>query len=163
MEKILVVCMGNICRSPIAEGLVRMLAARQGLSALVDIDSAGTHVPVAREPPDPRACRVAAKRGVSLTGLRSRQIVEDDFRRFDRILAMDRRNLEYLRRNCPEQQFAKLGLFLEYATGATTDEVPDPYYSSEQGFENVFDLCENAAHGLLRTIAQTAAQSGDST
>ena len=153
MERVLLVCMGNICRSPTAEGIVRALADRRGLSSILRVDSAGTHAGHAKEAPDPRAVKVAKVHGISLSGLFARQVTQADFELFDRILAMDRRNLAHLRRVCPVEHAAKLGLFLDYATGLSTDEVPDPYYGNLQGFEKVFELCESAAHGLLESVA----------
>ncbi|WP_313951761.1 low molecular weight protein-tyrosine-phosphatase [Accumulibacter sp.] len=148
--RILFVCMGNICRSPIAEAVTRSMAQREGLTAMVETDSAGTHGHFhAGEAPDPRARRVAAKRGYDLSRIRARRVAEADFDRFDRILAMDEDNLALLRRQCPEESHAKLGLFLAYAPDLGITEVPDPYYGGEEGFERVLELCELAARGLL--------------
>jgi len=146
-----------------AEGIVRTLSDRMGLSAILMVDSAGTHAGHAKEAPDPRACQVAKARGVNLAGLVARQVIQEDFAYFDRILAMDKRNLEYLRRNCPKVYASKLGLFLDHAEGVAVNEVPDPYYSSLQGFENVFDLCEKAARGLIKSIAELDACAHDKT
>lgn len=146
-----------------AEGIVRAMLDRKGLSSIARVDSAGTHAGHAKEFPDPRAVQVAKARGVSLAGLQARQVTAGDFERFDRVLAMDRRNLDYLRRACPTEHTTKLELFLHYARGVTIEEVPDPYYSSLQGFEKVFELCENAARGLVEAIAAShAANSGRS-
>ena len=148
-QRILFVCMGNICRSPTAEGVARTLAERRGLVPGFEFDSAGTHGYHIGKAPDARASAAAAKRGYDLSPLRARQVNEFDFVRFDRILAMDRDNLELLRKACPEESLGKLGLFLEFATHHGGDEVPDPYYGGPEGFEHVLDLIEDAAAGLL--------------
>ena len=151
--RILFVCMGNICRSPMAEAVTRAIAQREGLATTLELDSAGTHGHYhAGEVPDARARRIAATRGYDLSRLRARSVVAADFERFDRILAMDEANLSGLQRICPEASRFKLGLFLDYADGAGISEVrevPDPYYGPDAGFERVLDLCEQAAEGLL--------------
>ena len=152
MTRILFICMGNICRSPTAEGVVRTLATRAGIASELEVDSAGTHGAHEGEPPDQRARKVAADRGYDLSGLRARRVKAQDFSRFDHILAMDRQNLAALRRICPPEHISKLGLFLDYANGLAADEVPDPYYGGVEGFENVLDMCERAALGLLDAI-----------
>ncbi len=144
--------MGNICRSPSAEAIVRTLAHQAGLSSYLEVDSAGTHAYHEGEAPDPRVKKVAARRDYDLSGVRARRLVDRDFVRFDRILAMDRQNLDYMQRFCPPEFHDKLGLFMECADGAPQDEVPDPYYGGAEGFERVFDLCEMAGKGLIRTI-----------
>lgn len=159
MTRILFICMGNICRSPTAEGVVRGLAERAGISSLVELDSAGTHGYHEGEPPDLRARRVAASRGYDLSASRARRVQAEDFSRFDRVLAMDRQNLAALCRVCPTEYLTKLGLFLGYAEGLALDEVPDPYYGGVEGFEKVLDLCEKAGLGLLESIAQAASGS----
>jgi protein-tyrosine phosphatase len=155
MTRILFICMGNICRSPMAEGVVRVLAERAGLTSILEVDSAGTHAYHEGEPPDQRARKVAGIRGYDLSGLRARRVNDQDFSRFDRILAMDRQNLAFLVRSCPKEHLSKLGLFLELADGLVQDEVPDPYYGGVDGFEKVLDLCEQAAQGLVAAIAQS--------
>jgi protein-tyrosine phosphatase len=154
MIRILFVCMGNICRSPIAEGVVRVLAKRAGVSSSVEVDSAGTHGNHAGEPPDQRARKVAASRGYDLSGLRARRVKDRDFGDFDRILAMDKQNLASLRRSCPTEHLSKLGLFLDYAQDLAVEEIPDPYYGGFEGFEKVLDLCEQAAQGLLKSVEE---------
>lgn len=146
---ILFVCMGNICRSPTAEGVARALAEQAGLSERFEFDSAGTHDYHVGSPPDRRAQVAAAARGYDLSGLRARQVKVEDFHRFDRILAMDFDNLDNLRRRCPPRQRHKLGMLLDYAESATLREVPDPYYGGPEGFEVVLDLIEEAVRGLL--------------
>jgi protein-tyrosine phosphatase len=144
--------MGNICRSPTAEGVLRALVAREGMARLFDIDSAGTHGYHVGEPPDERACRAAQQRGYDLSQLRARRVNEVDFIRFDHILAMDSENLSLLTRACPEVHRHKLGLFLDYADDCEEREVPDPYYGGGDGFERVLDLVEQAARGLISSI-----------
>ncbi len=144
--------MGNICRSPTAEGVFRHLVEQRGMTGEIIIDSAGTHDYHIGDAPDARSQAAAARRGYDLSRLRARQIVRDDFTAFDHVLAMDEGNLDLLRRQYPEASRGKLKLFLAYADGITLREVPDPYYGGAQGFEQVLDLVENAARGLLREI-----------
>ena len=148
--KILFVCMGNICRSPTAEGVTRALAERLGLSDCFEFDSAGTHDYHIGKAPDPRTRKAAAQRGYELDALRGRQVSGEDFERFDLILAMDRNNLALLQEACPPALQSKLRLLLEFAEGCDEQEVPDPYHGGAEGFERVLDLVENAANGLLR-------------
>lgn len=152
MMKILMVCMGNICRSPLAEGVVRRLADRAGMNARIEVDSAGTLAYHAGEQPDPRAKKVAASRGYDLSGMRARRVAEDDFSHFDLVLAMDKQNLAALERVCPEEYLHKLRLFMDYAEDTGLDEIPDPYYGGPDGFEHVLDMCEAAAQGLIASI-----------
>lgn len=158
MMKILMVCMGNICRSPLAEGVVRHLAERLGVASFVEVDSAGTLAYHAGEQPDPRAKKVAASRGYDLSRMRARRVAEDDFAHFDLVLAMDRQNLTALERVCPDEYLHKLGLFMDYAEEHAQDEIPDPYYGGPDGFERVLDMCESAARGLIASIAGTGAR-----
>lgn len=152
--------MGNICRSPTAEGVARRLAERNRVADHFEFDSAGTHGYHIGNPPDIRARQAAAKRGYDLSQLRARQVNEFDFERFDRILAMDRDNLALLRQACPQAHYPKLGLFLEYASGSE-DEVPDPYYGGPEGFERVLDMIEHTANGLIeRFVPATTKKSG---
>jgi protein-tyrosine phosphatase len=148
--KILFVCLGNICRSPTAEGVARAIATRQFPTLQIQLDSAGTANYHVGEPPDRRTVAAARRRGYDLTGLRARQISGVDFSAFDYILAMDRANLDELGRLAPAAGRARLGLFLEFAPEAGSDEVPDPYYGGVAEFERVLDLCEAGARGLLR-------------
>ena len=141
------VCTGNICRSPTAEGVFRTLAEKEGLS--VQVDSAGTHDYHAGEPPDARALDHASRRGYDLSALRARRISQRDFDEFDLILAMDRGHLRILQRMCPPQSRHKLRLFMEFAPERDGDEVPDPYYGGSAQFEQVLDVVEAAASGLL--------------
>ena len=151
--RVLFVSMGNICRSPLAEGVVRCLADRAGMGAFVEVDSAGTLAYHAGEQPDPRARKVATSRGYDLSKMRARRVAEDDFSLFDLVLAMDRQNLAALERVCPEEHLHKLRLFMDYAEDRELDEIPDPYYGGPDGFERVLDLCEAAARGLIASIA----------
>ena len=154
--RILFVCLGNICRSPTAEGVLRALAARELPELPVEVDSAGTAGYHLGQPPDPRTCAAAARRGYQLAGLRARAVEAADFERFDLILAMDEENLAVLRRRAPAHTRERLRLFLEFAPEATTREVPDPYYGGPNGFEEVLDLVEDAARGLLSYLRQRA-------
>ncbi|WP_455202375.1 low molecular weight protein-tyrosine-phosphatase [Kaarinaea lacus] len=154
MVNVLFVCMGNICRSPTAEGVFSRLVEDAGLLDKIGIDSAGTHAYHVGEPPDPRAQKSALVRGVDISQLRARRAVSEDFERFDYVLAMDYDNLEKLRSICDPEYDTKLGLFLEYASHSDVKEVPDPYYGGPLGFERVLDLIEDASSGLLKTILE---------
>jgi protein-tyrosine phosphatase len=146
--------MGNICRSPTAEGVVRAHVELAGLAKEVEVDSAGTHAYHIGQPPDQRSQRVAASRGYELGHLRARRVTTADFLRFDYILAMDRDNLAMLREACPAEEQHRLGLFLDHARNAEDDEVPDPYYGGPEGFERVLDLIEDGATGLIEKLRQ---------
>ncbi len=151
---VLFVCLGNICRSPTAEGLFRAELARTGRVDDVFIDSAGTGAWHVGKAPDARAIAAAAERGIDLRALRARQVDEADFENFDYILAMDESNLQDLAMLKPADFEGELRLFLDYAGGSTEREVPDPYYGGEEGFAHVLDLVEQAAQGLLADIEQ---------
>jgi protein-tyrosine phosphatase len=153
MVRILFVCMGNICRSPLAEAVMRAFVVRARMSSSVEIDSAGTHTYPEGEQPDQRARKVAASRGYDLSGLRARRVTGDDYQKFDRILAMDRQNLSFLKRHCPPEYQSRLGLFLDCVDGVDLGEIPDPYYGGAAGFERVLDLCEQAAKHLVADIS----------
>lgn len=144
--------MGNICRSPTAEGVFRKVVESAGLDNRIMIDSAGTHDYHNGEPPDKRAQDAAAKRGYDLSSLRGRQVGIQDFWEFDHILAMDRDNLANLQRICPAEHAHKVTLFLAHSRRFHQQEVPDPYYGGRQGFENVLDMIEDASRGLLELI-----------
>jgi len=146
--------MGNICRSPTAEGVFRKFIADSGLDSQVHSDSAGTHAYHVGEKPDQRACASAARRGYSLEEIRARRVSDMDFEGFDLILAMDRDNLELLREYSDERHHGKIGLLLDYSVSAKGQEVPDPYYGGPTGFERVLDLVEDAAAGLLDAVRQ---------
>lgn len=150
---ILFVCMGNICRSPTAEGVARTLIDREGLSGRVaKLDSAGTHGYHAGEAPDPRAIRIAKSRGYDLSRLRARQVTPDDFVRFDYLIAMDRANLKHLQKLCPSELQFKLELLMDSSSRYSEDEVPDPYYGGDAGFERVLDMVEDATLGLIQRV-----------
>ncbi len=150
-SRILFVCMGNICRSPTAEGVFRHLVEEGGLSDDIEIDSAGTHAYHVNEPPDRRATAAAQRRGYSLTEIRARRVLDIDFERFDYIIAMDRDNVERLVEQADVEHHDKVRLFLDFAN-AQEDEVPDPYYGGAAGFERVLDLVEDASRGLLEML-----------
>lgn len=152
MTRVLFVCMGNICRSPTAEGVFRRLVEQQGLAGQIIVDSAGTHDYHIGDAPDARSQAAAAHRGYDLSDLRARQVMRDDFSTFDYVLAMDEANLGLLQQQCPDDCRKRLKLFLEFADDGALREVPDPYYGGAQGFEQVLDLVEQAAQGLLRDI-----------
>jgi protein-tyrosine phosphatase len=152
---ILFVCMGNICRSPTAEGVFRANVAQAGLASKVSIDSAGTHNYHPGSPPDERSQAHALARGYDLSRLRARQISEADYEKFDLILAMDWDNLALLQDDCPLEQAHKLKLFMRFADPelALGEVVPDPYHGGKAGFEQVLDRVEAASAGLLTHIA----------
>lgn len=149
--RVLMVCMGNICRSPLAQGLFEHLVREAGLEQWVDVDSAGTHAYHVGQPPDPRMQETALRRNIDLSTQRARQVRSEDFEAFDYVLAMDRANFEMLAEICPPERENRLRLFLEFAPGME-QEVPDPYYGGASGFERVYQLAECAAEGLLEDI-----------
>ncbi len=149
MIKILFVCMGNICRSPTAEGVFRTKIEAAGLDAQVKIDSAGTHAYHVGEPPDGRAQKAALNRGFDLSAQRARRVSSDDFEAFDYVIAMDRDNENSLLSICPTGLEDRVHLFLNFASSANTTEVPDPYYGGGNGFNIVLDLVEDAADGFI--------------
>lgn len=151
MVKVLFVCLGNICRSPTAEGVFRHLLERHELAGAVQVDSAGTHAYHVGSPPDERAREAALRRGVDLSAIRGRRAEPADIEAFDHVLAMDRANLDNLRAIAGGHAH-KIGLFLEYATRYEETEVPDPYYGGANGFERVLDMIEDASEGLLREL-----------
>lgn len=147
-------CMGNICRSPTAHGVFRQLVREAGLAAQIEIDSAGTHGYHADEPPDERAQDTALARGVDISDLRARRAEPEDFIHYDYILAMDQDNYHSLSRICPRGMERKLILLLDFAPELKRREVPDPYYGGQRGFDQVFDMVEAAARGLLDHISR---------
>jgi len=152
--KVLFVCMGNICRSPTAQGVFRHLVEKEGLSHLIMTDSAGTIAYHVGEQPDRRARETAAKRGVDLSDLRARKARAEDFEAFDYLIAMDYANYNDLLEISPPGREERLHLFLDFAPQRSEEEVPDPYYGGVAGFDRVFDLVEDAAHGLLQHIRE---------
>jgi len=150
---VLFICMGNICRSPTAEGVFRHFVTEAGLDDRVEIESAGTHAYHVGEPPDRRAQQAAARRGYSLAEIRARRVSDEDFERFHYIIAMDEDNLAMLHEQADAAHREKIRLFLEFGSGPET-EVPDPYYGGTTGFERVLDLVEDASRGLLEALRQ---------
>lgn len=154
MTKVLFVCLGNICRSPTADGIFRELVKREKLDQKIIVDSAGTGDWHIGKAPDSRTVAAAKKRGYDLSVLRARQVSAADFDEFDYVLAMDNSNLRDLQRLKPTHFTGHLGLFLEFGSDKSHREVPDPYYGGNDGFELVLDLVEEAAEGLLAHIRQ---------
>ncbi len=155
MVKVLFVCLGNICRSPTAEGVFRATVERSGLLEHIEIDSAGTHAYHVNAPPDRRAQQAAGRRGIDLSGLRGRQATSLDLERFDYILAMDQENRSNLLAICPSGHEHKVRLFMEFAPHRPEQEVPDPYYGGDSGFDRVLDMIEEASAGLLAHLRST--------
>lgn len=150
--RVLFVCMGNICRSPTAEGVLRQFVINNRLGDRVEVDSAGTHGYHVGEAPDARTQRAAAARGYNLSQLRARKVAHQDLDYFDLILAMDRSNLDNLRRMAMPEQQGKIRLFMDYARHFDDDEVPDPYYGLGHGFDLVLDMVEDASQGLIAEL-----------
>lgn len=150
--RVLFVCMGNICRSPTAQGVFERLVQAEGLAERILIDSAGTHAYHVGETPDRRSQAAALDRGIDLSTQRARKVQSDDFGRFDYVLAMDRSNLSDLLRQSRPAERERVHLFMKFATRWDTDEVPDPYYGGSNGFNQVLDMVEDAAAGLLEHI-----------
>ncbi len=153
--RVLLVCMGNICRSPTAEGVLRHFIKINGLGDKVEVDSAGTHGYHVGEPPDQRTQRAASARGYNLSQLRARKVARQDLDYFDLILAMDKSNLDNLQRMAMPEQRAKIRLFMDFAHNFDDDEVPDPYYGLGHGFDLVLDMVEDASQGLVEDIRKT--------
>ena len=152
MTKVLFVCLGNICRSPTAEGVFRNLVRRQNLGDAIGTDSAGTSGWHIGAPPDPRSCAEAQRRGIRIDDLRSRKVEVADFSRFDYVIAMDEANRADLEDLCPTPLRGRIHLFTEFAPEGTGSGVPDPYYGGTDGFARVFDLITECAEGLLARI-----------
>ena len=150
--KVLFVCMGNICRSPTAEGVFNSLLAAQALTEAFEVDSAGTHAYHVGAAPDLRAQKAARDRGIELKHIRARKISEDDFENFDHILVMDDENHAILYEVCPDDLKHKIRHFLEYAPHLSQREVPDPYYGGAYGFERVLDMVAAASEGFIETL-----------
>lgn len=153
--RVLLVCMGNICRSPTAEGVLRKHIQMNRLGDKVEVDSAGTHGYHVGEAPDARTQRAASARGYNLSQLRARKVAPQDLDYFDLILAMDRTNLDNLKRMASAEQQKRIKLFMDYARNFDDDEVPDPYYGLGHGFDLVLDMVEDAAQGLIEEIRKS--------
>jgi protein-tyrosine phosphatase len=156
--RVLFVCMGNICRSPLAVGVFRHMIKAAGMENDVSIDSAGTHAYHIGSAPDIRASNIATKRGYDITSLVARQIRQEDFRDHDLILAMDWENLSLMQQQCPKQFTHKLQLMMRFATEHDEATVPDPYYGGPDGFETVVNYLEDACTGLLEVARKRATQ-----
>ncbi len=155
-RRVLFVCLGNICRSPTAEAVFRDLLTREAPGLGVEADSAGTHGYHTGSEPDERSIAAAARRGIDMRGLRARTVSPVDFERFDLLLAMDEQIYRRLLQIAPPERRERVRLFLEYAPGLGRREVPDPYSGGAEGFEDVLDLVEAAARGLLAALGNRA-------
>jgi protein-tyrosine phosphatase len=153
--RVLMVCMGNICRSPTAEGVLRAKLAAVGLAGRVEVDSAGTHDWHAGAPPDVRSQAHALRRGYDLSAQRARALEAHDFDRFDLLLAMDGDNLALLEGRCPPERRRRLRRLMEFAPHAGRGDVPDPYYGGAKAFDEVLDLVEAACDGLVNHLSRT--------
>ncbi len=151
--RILMVCMGNICRSPTAEGMARKRLGERGLDQSVEVDSAGTHAYHVGHAPDPRSQEAALAQGIAIGDQRARKVSADDFTAFDLILAMDESNLQDLRAMAPADGSARIEKIMDYSNLGITSDVPDPYYGGSHGFEQVLKLLDNAVDGLLDSLA----------
>jgi protein-tyrosine phosphatase len=159
MVNVLFVCMGNICRSPMAEGVFHKLVREAGLENQVSIDSAGTHSYHIGDAPDQRAQAILRDRGIDISGLRGRQVADPDFKQFDYILAMDTANLDNLKRRAPFDYHDKIRLVLSYSRKFPNLDVPDPYFGGADGFDEVLRMVEDAGQGLLKEIQNELAGS----
>ncbi|MCW4151683.1 low molecular weight phosphotyrosine protein phosphatase [Halomonas sp. 18H] len=153
MIRVLFVCLGNICRSPTAEGMLRHKLEAAGLADRVEVDSCGVGAWHVGEPPDPRARKAAAGRGLDIEHLRGRTLTANDFASFDYLLAMDHDNLAVLQRRRPAECRAHVGLFLDFA-GLSDTPVPDPYFGGERGFEEMMELLDRASEGLMASLRE---------
>ena len=156
-RRILFVCLGNICRSPLAEGIFRQGIAEAGLAGLVAADSAGTGNWHQGNGPDPRSVETAARHGIDISAQRARQVGPEDYERFDLIFAMDRSNEATLRARAPSSRHHKILLFLEHTLGSRTD-VPDPYYGDGDGFEDVYQLLREGCTELVSRLGRELRQ-----
>jgi protein-tyrosine phosphatase len=156
-HRILFVCLGNICRSPMAEGVFRRMAQEQGVLDLFEIDSAGLGQWHIGQAPDARAQSASLKRGIDISGQSARQVKHGDFARFDLVLAMDGENYQELVQLAPSDARHKVRRFLDFAREARTKNVPDPFFGAPKGFDHALDLIEQAARGLLTSLLTEAA------
>ncbi len=153
-HRILFICLGNICRSPTAEGILRRLVRERELEHRFEIDSAGTgdwHIGC---PPDPRAQHASLQRGIDISSLRARQVSAADLARFDSVIAMDLNNLQQLKKLAPVSHHHKIRLLLDYTDTPDHREVPDPYYGGNHGFDRMIDLLEDACDHLLSSLVE---------
>ncbi|MBL0374654.1 low molecular weight phosphotyrosine protein phosphatase [Rhizobium sp. KVB221] len=150
-RRILFVCLGNICRSPLGEGILRHLADDRGLAHLIETDSAGTGGWHQGDPPDPRSIKTASNHGIDIAPLRGRKVRPADFNAFDLIFAMDRDNLRDLVKMAPHDSSADIHLFMDFVSGERRD-VPDPYYGDMSDFEEVYDMLEKGCETLIATL-----------
>jgi protein-tyrosine phosphatase len=157
-HRLLFVCLGNICRSPMAEGVFRRIAEEEGVLDLFDIDSAGLGHWHIGQAPDTRAQKAARGRGIDISGQSARQVKHGDFARFDLLLAMDEGNFQELTELAPADARHKVRRFLDFAPKARTKDVPDPFFGGPEGFDHALDLIEQAARGLLASLTAEAAQ-----
>ena len=156
-HRLLFVCLGNICRSPMAEGAFRRVATEEGVLDRFEIDSAGLGDWHVGQAPDYRAQRAAGQRGIDISGQSARQIAREDFARFDLLLAMDGSNYEALAELAPRSAKHKIRRFLDFAPHAGTKDVPDPFFGEAEGFDHALDLIEEAARGLLAELLRSEA------
>lgn len=156
--RVLLVCMGNICRSPMAEGVLRQRLAERNLPLAVEVDSAGTHGYHEGSAPDSRAQETTLRRGIDISGQKARRVRDRDFERFNLVLAMDEENLAALIEQAPDEHRGKIRLLLEFAGDLANRNVPDPYYGGMLGFERVLDLVEEAMAGLVDELERRAAE-----
>ncbi len=159
MTRVLFVCMGNICRSPMAEGIFRKAVQQAGLASRIEADSAGTHSYHVGDPPDPRAQQAVRRRGADISSLRGRQVSEHDFGEFDYILVMDGANYNHLIRRAPAHHHDKIRRLLSFSRKYPNLDVMDPYYGGTEGFEENLDMIEDAVDGLLKEIAGESGES----
>jgi protein-tyrosine phosphatase len=157
-HRLLFVCLGNICRSPMAEGVFRRIAEEEGVLDLFDIDSAGLGHWHIGQAPDIRAQKAARGRGIDISGQSARQVKHGDFARFDLVLAMDEGNFQELVQLAPADARHKVRRFLDFAPKARTKDVPDPFFGGPEGFDHALDLIEQAARGLLASLTAAEAQ-----
>jgi protein-tyrosine phosphatase len=157
-RKILFVCLGNICRSPIAEGVFKNLARQRGLANELSVASAGLGSWHIGHPPDKRAQNAMQLRGIDISGLRARRVAPEDFDRFDMILAMDRSNRDALLKMAPSEHRHKVALFMDYAPNLCIHEIPDPFFGELDGFDYAYQLIEAASRGLLVKLMARAVE-----
>jgi protein-tyrosine phosphatase len=151
-HRLLFICLGNICRSPMAEGVFRRVIEEEGFADCFEIDSAGLGDWHVGQAPDDRAQAASAGRGIDISGQSARQVEYEDFARYDLLLVMDRSNYAELKRRAPKAAHAKIRYFLDYAPHVGTKDVPDPFFGGAEGFDHALDLIEEAAHGLVAAL-----------